>query len=705
MKRLIYVISAIAALLCVSCSRTEQPKTPAGANTVKIAPTMSDFSKATDTDFEVGDEISISAYRGEIEWFSNAKYTLTETGWQPETPIQWYEGADDATFVGIYPYSAVDFIDEKGIVTVNSDQSTHELLTKSDLMRGSAVTGIGKEVKIAFTHALSKIRINIYNQSTSDIQEVVVGNVFGQIDAATGELYGNPAPIKACRIDANTYEVIVAPQTIAPKLYLKSGEGVAYECDVLDSIEFAEGAAKAANVTIKDGHTSVEFSDDIIGWNADPIDNFSKKFSFEYDITATSGSITATPKYLDKYFFWDISPISYIEGQDMQYYAQNSLDYYKDMCDSYEVEIVGTFIFIGEPNTYEYDLTPETEYGAYACYCTPEAKVISYVETDYFSTPEIEKIDFSAVVEWDNPNATITITPSIDDQKYVFDYATEEYLQSYYEGSAEEYLAELIWLYDLFGLLDEICYEGVFEDQISPGEGVNHAMIVAVSGAYMISDIIDETFTFEPVKEPYSSLEGDVDITTEFENATLSSCVNYGNAMGADSYIRRIIIGNVDKTKQLYFFVCSDLTSTATTGLAGTYTLEPNETFAPWTSPAGYAIGTTAYNNGYFTLDDRGYSMDPWCSMTEGTITITAVETEGKSHKIELDVKDCKGNKITGSFEIDFKTISGAKAEDPATKANFKAITPDWTERPSLQALKNMDQPQSANTPLKRLSK
>ena len=174
-----------------------------------------DFTRATDTAFENGDAISVFGYKSNSNdyaswqtWLTNGKFTKGSNGFSSDQPYYWYEGEDKGHIVGLYPYNAnytaENFIGNGITFNVKLDQSTHAGYTASDLMFAVAndVTPSTEKVVLEFKHLLSKLVVDIDNQTARTIKEVYVSNVYGgaTYTIVGGYTNGNIETIKAGKL-------------------------------------------------------------------------------------------------------------------------------------------------------------------------------------------------------------------------------------------------------------------------------------------------------------------------------------------------------------------------------------------------------------------------------------------------------------------------------------------------------------------------
>lgn len=296
-QRLLSGSLAALALLVISTSCDQElSNTPASGDLkVSILPSVDSYTKATDTAFEIGDCISVFlTYSQDVynPWVENEKFTHTQSGWKADREITWYEDASKSSIaVAVYPYlsdiSLTKVLAQGYSFTVQSDQSTHEKYTSSDLMCGFAenIYPSANPVKIPFTHLLSKVVINITNQTSNVISDVYFGNVYGKVNFNLNNglnVEGNKAAIKFARVSkadttsAITYQGIIPPQTTNPSLKITTTDGKIYQYALPNEVDFISGSERKANIVITEDSISVTFDADIDNWTSDSDLNFSQ---------------------------------------------------------------------------------------------------------------------------------------------------------------------------------------------------------------------------------------------------------------------------------------------------------------------------------------------------------------------------------------------------------------------------------------------
>ena len=250
------------------------------------------FTRATDTAFEVGDQVSIYLFKGDglsgiqswQPWITNAKYTKTDSGFTSNQTYYWYEGQEEGIAIGLYPYSesnTTEALCADGVeFCVKSDQSTHAGYTASDLMTAykPQLTPTAEKVTLEFDHLLSKLVIDVDNQTAAEIKEVYIDGVQGKINysfASGVVVTGGEGTLKAGKLAAategytDTYVLVIPPQQASPKLVVTTTNNKQYTYNASDAIDFNMGKVRHLIVTITDSSISTEFDAIVNDWSAD----------------------------------------------------------------------------------------------------------------------------------------------------------------------------------------------------------------------------------------------------------------------------------------------------------------------------------------------------------------------------------------------------------------------------------------------------
>lgn len=178
------IVAALVGLSLSSCAQKESVDTTPVQRSIRFTSNLSAYAtRATDTDFEAGDEVSLFTYSDDTVVEDNVKMTFSDGELVPEHDIYWDEKQADSVctnFYAIYPYREDwELWADLAVSSVNADQSTRELYAASDLLAASYMTYPDCEtVPLNFTHRLSKFSVNVH--VADSISRVYLSGVYGK---------------------------------------------------------------------------------------------------------------------------------------------------------------------------------------------------------------------------------------------------------------------------------------------------------------------------------------------------------------------------------------------------------------------------------------------------------------------------------------------------------------------------------------------
>lgn len=273
MKRSVCYILAVCAVLA-GCSRVEENGLDSQKE-IRFTASVGTYQvKATDTAFESGDTIGVSAFYPVN--FTNIKLTYTDGAFQSRKPLYWGRGQgayDEALFVAYYPFQNGRNFAEGIDFTVQPDQSNHAGYSASDFMSASGMAKPADEVvNLNFSHRLTKIVLHIDDSLEEEISEVYVGNLLGRakMDPWDMTVTGSLGTIKAGAVDLTEggegWVLIAMPQMARPKLMVTTVEGKQYTYTVEEEFELLAGHCHHAHVTIDENSIATDFTSDVTEW-------------------------------------------------------------------------------------------------------------------------------------------------------------------------------------------------------------------------------------------------------------------------------------------------------------------------------------------------------------------------------------------------------------------------------------------------------
>ena len=301
LTKLLWMLALV--VLTFSCVTPEGPNgiTTGNGPLLKVDATPAGgFTRATDTAFEKGDSFGLFGIKGvgfqnltpenfadvllSMEsWIVNGKFTKSDGGFVGDQEYKWYEGDQVSSFMALYPYTSGTTTSEvlfEGVdFCVKSDQSTHAGYTASDLM-GAYKEGVAptdQAVRLEFNHLLSKVVIDLNNQTGEEIEEVYLDGVRGNMtyslitSGPTGDYGTIKAGEQATPTEGftNTFVLIIPAQSATPKVAITTASGKQYTFEASEAISFGIAKKRQITVTLTPESISTSFDAIVNDWSAD----------------------------------------------------------------------------------------------------------------------------------------------------------------------------------------------------------------------------------------------------------------------------------------------------------------------------------------------------------------------------------------------------------------------------------------------------
>lgn len=267
MKNITQILLLLCAAFLAACSNDKEETTlenlePSLSSDIMFSATIT--TRATDTAFESGDEISVTAYNTDSSTYAeNISYSYSDSSFSSSSPIK-YSGTDhQLAFRAIYPYVEMD--DNKSATfRVESDQSSGSNYTLSDLMSSYVDYTSSTSPQLIFSHLLTKVVLNI---TSTDVEMI---NVVASVNASAGVEYNfgtltsttqdSPENITMASNGVNSYKVIIAPQTISSSNSFGSIEinGSNYSFGYTTDVNMAAGKEYTIDAAILNGEIIFE---------------------------------------------------------------------------------------------------------------------------------------------------------------------------------------------------------------------------------------------------------------------------------------------------------------------------------------------------------------------------------------------------------------------------------------------------------------
>ena len=263
-----FIFAGMALLTLAACNKT--PKTEPqpvdfSQYSVRLEPVI---TRATETDFEQGDKIGLSIVRAGGDFAVNAPLTYEGTAFGGD--VKWYEdGTEESTLKAYYPFVEGAALPENFMVQI--DQSAG--LAASDFISAvkENVLPSANAVAMPFKHRLSRLALNVTNNSGKEIKKVVVSEVIPKAVISPADLTAKadesakPAGITAYKQKENEYLVIVPNQTVAPVVTVTAGDKELTSTLVESTLE--PGKQYTLNVVVNKEEIKVVLSGDIDNWS------------------------------------------------------------------------------------------------------------------------------------------------------------------------------------------------------------------------------------------------------------------------------------------------------------------------------------------------------------------------------------------------------------------------------------------------------
>ncbi len=216
-----FLIGTLCALtFTTSCDKDDTPNVENLQNQYCFTSQINPASRAIDSGFETDDLIGVTAAYDsyfEDKFAENVRYEFNGSKFTSSTPIEYVANTESA-FRAVYPYQS-DANDDNFTFDINSDQSTYENYTLSDLMTAQTELTSLIEPTLTFSHRLSLVTINITDSNVNIDNATATVNAKTSVDVdLTKNSYtaaGEAQNITTCDNGTNSFKVIVAPQTIA----------------------------------------------------------------------------------------------------------------------------------------------------------------------------------------------------------------------------------------------------------------------------------------------------------------------------------------------------------------------------------------------------------------------------------------------------------------------------------------------------------
>lgn len=283
--------------IAAGCNNDNNEIVQVDPNEIRIVASLGNNTRATLTEFEAGDVMSLYAveYNGDAvaniqsagNYLNNEILTFDGTEWLSERTLYWSENPCD--FYAFYPYRANGPMSEVlfEVATDQNNPETEETLSgyeASDLMWAKAerVAREDGAVQLSFKHMMSRLVLNIERgpKYEGELPEQIEAHVYNTrttaiVNWTTGTLQADPQSehrtITMRKVDGDTFEAIIVPQFIERRTPLIeiTMEGIAYLLE--SSASFRPGKQHTFTVTLNTSpdqeKIDINIDGDIDDWN------------------------------------------------------------------------------------------------------------------------------------------------------------------------------------------------------------------------------------------------------------------------------------------------------------------------------------------------------------------------------------------------------------------------------------------------------
>jgi len=347
-KILIKISALVLGLALAGCSMLPEENLQDKGREIKFTASVGSFKvKATDTAFELGDQIGLFADAPVNA--NNVRMRWDGANLIPETSLFWAPGDESqVSFSAYYPYSPDK--ERFGQFFVNADQSTHQLFTQSDFMTASSsVFSTDGVVNLEFFHRFSKIVIHLDNRLQDlSVADVFVGNIRGRVDGDVWGYYsviGNPGTIKAGKAvtpeGESVWALIIPSQSCRPQLMITTTDGKQFTYEPEWDIMFDQSRSYNAHVTMDGGSIFTDFTSQVTEWTDNNDLAFPMPGQSSWTVTGTSsGELPLHNCQPGQDVYYGL--IYYESGQELSFIRDGSIAY------GYSTDGNGRFVADGE---------------------------------------------------------------------------------------------------------------------------------------------------------------------------------------------------------------------------------------------------------------------------------------------------------------------------------------------------------------------
>lgn len=285
MKNLLLAFASIA--LVASCDENagnvEVPVVE--QESVSFTASMKNLSRATETAFESGDKIVVYAVKDEGygtslqqsgNYASHVEYTYNGSRFVNDKSGIVYSETTPVRYYAIYPSLGVSSAPQF-VFNVETNQSSDDNYTLSDLCTSVSEISSNKVVDLVFSHRLSHVIVNLEGAALgSGNLTVKLNDVYVQCDvdinANTYAFKGSKKSIQMADNGTNSFKAIIVPQTIeAGSTFLTvTLDGKDYVLKAKTDLHFTSGKQMVFDLAITKDEI-VSYTGSIVPWEEETI--------------------------------------------------------------------------------------------------------------------------------------------------------------------------------------------------------------------------------------------------------------------------------------------------------------------------------------------------------------------------------------------------------------------------------------------------
>ena len=308
MKKALFIAGA-AILALVACNKNQEQPVDFSKYGIRVEPVI---TRATETNFENGDQIGLAITRAAGVYAENAQLTYDGTAFSGS--LNWYEeGGDAATLKAYYPYASAF----PTTFTVAADQSAGT--SSSDFLSAvkEGVMPTANAVAMVFKHRLSRLVVTVQNNSGMTVESVVFKGIIPKAViaddlTATADASAETVDIKAFA-DGDKYYAIIPGQKVAVVVAVTAGGKELSQ--QLAEATLEPGKQYSVSVIVNKDEIKVVLSGEIENWEDGG------------EISGEEGAVDFEEKLEEGYFTYAGTKYDVVKMKDGKWWMAQNLAY------------------------------------------------------------------------------------------------------------------------------------------------------------------------------------------------------------------------------------------------------------------------------------------------------------------------------------------------------------------------------------------